>query len=63
MKDLKKIKSAKDKDLLKEVNALKEKNRIMKSSASSSNSKDSFGRRKNRKNIARILTELNQRNK
>jgi ribosomal protein L29 len=60
MKDLIKIK---DKDLQKEVENLKEKNRVMAFSASGATSKDSFGRRKNRKQIARILTELNSRNK
>ena len=60
MKDLTKIK---DKDLQKEVTNLKEKNRVMTFSAAGSTSKDSFERRKNRKQIARILTELNSRNK
>jgi ribosomal protein L29 len=60
MKDLKKVK---ENDLLKDAKALQEKNREMKFSAGSSNSKDSFERRKNRKNIARMLTEINKRNK
>lgn len=60
MKNLKKVK---DKDLLKEATSLKEKNREIKFSVAASKSKDSFERRKNRKNIARILTELNKRDK
>lgn len=63
MKDLKKIAKAKEKDLFNDINILKEKNREMKFSANSSKSKDSFERRKNRKNIARMLTEINKRNK
>jgi ribosomal protein L29 len=58
MKDLKK---AKEKDLLKEVKNLKEKIRTMSFSAGSGVSKDSFARRKTRKEIAKILTELNSR--
>jgi ribosomal protein L29 len=60
MKDLKK---KNEKDLLKDINILKEKNREMKFSANSSKSKDSFERRKNRRNIARMLTEVNKRDK
>lgn len=60
MKDLKKVK---EKDLLKEAQTLKEKNRKMKFSAAGSKSKDSFERRKNRRSIARMLTELTERNK
>ena len=63
MKDLKKITNLNEKDLLKEMKALQEKNREMKFSAAASKSKDSFERRKNRKNIARMLTELNKRKK
>ncbi len=60
MKDLTKIK---DKELEKEALDLKEKIRIMAFSATGATSKDSFKRRKDRKQIARILTELNSRNK
>ena len=58
MKDLKK---AKIKDLIKEVQKLKEKIRTMSFSSGSSTSKDSFLRRKTKKEIARILTEINNR--
>ncbi len=60
MRDLTKLK---DKDLQKEVANLKEKNRAMAFSPAGATSKDSFERRKNRRQIARILTELNSRNK
>lgn len=58
---MKDIKKAKIKDLLKEVKELKEKIRLMSFSAGSGTSKDSFLRRKTKKKIARILTEINNR--
>ena len=58
MKDLKK---AKTKDLIKEAKSLKEKIRTMSFAAGSGVSKDSFARRKTRREIARILTEVNSR--
>ena len=60
MKDLK---TKNKKDLLKEASLLKEKNREMKFLVAGSKTKDSFERRKNRKNIARMLTEINKRDK
>lgn len=60
MKDLNKKKDA---DLIKEINELKEQNNKMKFSSGGSVSKDSFQKRKSRKNIARMLTEINNRNK
>ncbi len=58
MKNLIKMK---DKELIKKMEELKETNRKMKFSAGGSQSKDSFQRRKNRREIARILTVLNNR--
>ena len=58
---MKDIKKAKINDLIKEVKNLKEKIRTMSFSVGSSTSKDSFLRRKTKKEIAKILTEINNR--
>lgn len=46
---------------MKEAIELKEKNREMSFSPNSSTSKDSFLRKKNRREIARLLTEMNKK--
>lgn len=58
MKDLQKKNT---KDLVKDLQALKEKNREISFSAGGAVSKDSFEKRKNRKQIAKILTVLNKK--